>query len=329
MLAQSRSDMISAGCRVFTYLLAFLPAIGLTNSSTAASIMIPIQFTSLINNIFTQMFPIGESVWSALKIFVTVFFLRRTTEYRIGDVVYSLVERSEPTFPKPKQQQEEYSLWCLLSVFVKTLCPCIFAGSGSKKKKTAERISKDGLLKSKTSTSNSSLSDNDVKKEAAAATSSTSSSYSYEIEEDSSNPSVVVSDEGVIVGFATSKQFPKDYRQRLLVEFPNGLVLGLLMNSEVTRDYTRAEEEKQVVEVTTNSSTAAAGGVVESTSPLSSDMVEKEAAAADIQEEQEQAPATTVPVVEDALLKAPERSEDRYEEAVAATNNGTFVEVKS
>jgi hypothetical protein len=97
LLAQSRAEMGTSLCSMVVYITALLPVTNLISSTTAASIMVPVQFLSLLNNIFTQMFPMVSKAVEAIGILSTVLVFGKT-EYDMGEVVFLLCEETSSPF---------------------------------------------------------------------------------------------------------------------------------------------------------------------------------------------------------------------------------------
>jgi hypothetical protein len=104
LLAQSRAEMNTTLCSLVVYIAAFLPAVKLISPSAAAAVMVPVQFYSLINNILTQMFPMFEKLLGVVEILLAVMVFRKR-QYKVGDVVYSMVKSTGPNIMVEKS-------WC-------------------------------------------------------------------------------------------------------------------------------------------------------------------------------------------------------------------------
>lgn len=210
MLAQSRCEMISAFCRLLIYTLALLPETGAISATTAASFIIPLMFTALLNNMLTQLYPLLGIILAAMDILLSVLLFRSTHKFNVGDVVFSLVERSGPhiEFEYPTCFDTLMCSSCnMLSIF-------------------NDRTSKSNLL------------DNPAEKK--------EEPNEEEGNFDGGDLKVTRGDEGVVVGTCSKKQFPEDYHHRMLVEFPNGLILGLLA-TEPSVEMTLNEEVAHLI----------------------------------------------------------------------------------
>jgi hypothetical protein len=230
MLAQSRADLITGFCRVLTYFFALLPASGWVTPKFAASIMIPIQFFSLANNIFTQLYPFLELTLAVLNVIIGILLNRRSSEFQIGDVVYSLIDANETNVDL------EPSEGCCCSCCASMMCCCSGNKKNDKKVKEAKaKVESDKMKLISSSSSSSSL----VKRSELEAKKLASAYNNNGLE--TASTGIVMADEGVIIGYCTKKQFPADYKQRVLVEFPGGFVMGMLNGKEITRDFIQAK----------------------------------------------------------------------------------------
>jgi hypothetical protein len=207
-LAQSRDEMINSFGRVLIYGIATMPHSGSITASTAGSLIIPLQFLLLINNIRSQLYPVLkpflDKCYNAFcrvpiafiaQVFCATMMISEDLDenegtlpggYIAGDLVLSKVDSIGPHIPYNPDIVD-------------------FDGGASNNRNWLTTTNPMAT----TSKSTSTLKHQTVRR----------------------------GDKGVVIAKCPESNFPNDYEKRVLVEFSGGMIVGLLVMSEIEVDF--------------------------------------------------------------------------------------------